>query len=84
VQVEIVTEQRPNVLAVPADAIVREGDAAFVFVAGADNKAHKRQVTLGLATPRDAQIVSGLQAGDKVIVQGQQGLPDGAAITTAS
>jgi RND family efflux transporter MFP subunit len=84
VQVEIVTEQRPNALAVPIDAIVRDGDAAFVFVAGGDNKAHKRQVTIGLTTPREAQIVSGVQAGDKVIVQGQQGLPDGAAITAAS
>jgi RND family efflux transporter MFP subunit len=84
VQVEIVIETRPNALAVPVDAIVREGDAAFVFVAGADNKAHKHQVTLGLTTPREVQIVSGVQAGDKVIVQGQHGLPDGAAITAAS
>ena len=84
VQIEIVAEQRPNALAVPQDAIVREGDAAFVFIAGADNKAHKQQVSLGLTTPRDAEIVGGLKAGDKVIVQGQQGLPDGAAITAAS
>jgi RND family efflux transporter MFP subunit len=81
VRVEIVAEQHPGALAVPVEAILHEDEDAFVMVAGADNKAHKRKVTLGLATPKMAEITAGLKAGDAVIVQGQQGLPDGAAIT---
>jgi RND family efflux transporter MFP subunit len=81
VRVEIVAEQHPNALAVPVDAIIHEDDNAFVMVAGADNKAHKRKVTVGIATAKLAEITGGLKAGDAVIVQGQQGLPDGAAIT---
>ena len=56
------------------------------MIAGGDNKAHKRTVTLGLTTHDRAQILTGLQAGDKVIVRGPDGfgaLPDGAAITVA-
>jgi RND family efflux transporter MFP subunit len=81
VRVEIVAEQRAAALAVPVEAIIREEDDTFVMVAGADNKAHKRKVTIGLTTPKQAEITGGLKAGEMVIVQGQQGLPDGAAIT---
>jgi RND family efflux transporter MFP subunit len=81
VRVEIVAEQRPNALAVPVEAIIHEDEDAFVMVAGADNKAHKRKVTIGITTPKLAEITGGLKAGEAVIVRGQQGLPDGAAIT---
>lgn len=83
VRVEIVAEQHPNALAVPADAVLHENDAAFVMVAGGDNKAHRRTVTLGLATPSQIEVTGGLEAGEAVITQGQQGLPDGAPITVA-
>jgi len=80
VRVEIVAEQHQNALAVPAAAVLREDEDAFVMIAGPDSKAHKRKVTLGLVTPKLAEIASGLKAGDAVIVKGHQGLPDGAAI----
>jgi RND family efflux transporter MFP subunit len=81
VRVDIVAEQHKNALAVPRDAVLREEEAAFVMIAGSDNKAHKRAVELGLTTPKDAEVVSGLKSGEAVIVQGHQGLPDGATLT---
>jgi RND family efflux transporter MFP subunit len=83
VRVDIVTAEHPNALAVPADAVLHEDDEAFVMVAGADNKAHKQKITTGLSTPKQIEVTAGLKAGDTVIVQGQQGLPDGAAITVS-
>ncbi len=80
VRVEIVAEQRPNALAVPVDAIIHEDDNAFVMIAGPDNKAHKRKITIGLTTQNQAEITGGVKAGEAVIVQGQAGLPDGAAV----
>jgi RND family efflux transporter MFP subunit len=80
VRVEIVAEQRANALAVPVDAIIHEDEKSFVMVAGADNKAHKREVTIGITTPKLAEITAGLKAGEAVIIEGQAGLPDGAAI----
>ncbi len=82
VRVEIVAETHHNVLAVPADAVIHEDEDAYVMVA-AGSKAQKRKVTLGLATPKLAEVTAGLKAGDAVIVKGQQGLPDGAAIAVA-
>ncbi len=53
----------------------------YVMVAGSDGKAHKHDVHVGLASGELVEITSGLAAGDQAIVRGQDGLPDGAAIT---
>jgi RND family efflux transporter MFP subunit len=80
VKVDITAETRPNVLTVPAAAVIRDGDETFVMVAGADNTAHKHPVKTGLVSAERVQILSGLAAGDQAIVRGQDGLPDHAAI----
>ncbi|HEY7475665.1 MAG TPA: efflux RND transporter periplasmic adaptor subunit [Vicinamibacterales bacterium] len=83
VTVEIISETRANVLVIPAVAVVREGDEAFVMVAGSDNKAHKHIVKTGLESRDRIEILSGLNAGQQVIVHGQDDLPDNAAITVS-
>jgi RND family efflux transporter MFP subunit len=80
VRVEIVAEQHPNVIAVPAIAVIHDDEDVFVMIAGPDKKAHKRKVTTGLSNPKLVEITSGVKAGEAVIVQGQQGLPDNADI----
>ena len=82
VRTDIVAEQRKDVIAVPAEAVLTEDEDSFVMVAAGD-KAQKRKITLGLKTPKQVEITSGLKAGEQVIVKGQQGLPDGAAIAVA-
>ena len=83
VRVDIVAEEHTNALAVPPIAVLHEDEETFVMVAGADNKAHKRKVTLGLTTANVAEVTGGLKPGEEVIVQGQQGLPDNAEIAKA-
>jgi multidrug efflux pump subunit AcrA (membrane-fusion protein) len=81
VQVEIDAEEHTNVVLVPAEAIVREGDETAVFVA-IGGKAQRRAVALGITDKDHAEIKSGVKAGDQVISNGQAGLPDGATVTT--
>jgi RND family efflux transporter MFP subunit len=83
VQVEIEAEEHRNVVLVPAVAVAREGDETAVFVA-AEGKAERRAVTLGLNDGAHVEIASGIKAGEKVIVDGQAGLPDGAAISVSN
>lgn len=82
VQVNIDAEEHTGVVVVRSVAIVREGEDTFVFVATGD-KAERRPVMLGLADEMRAEVTSGVTAGDPVIVEGQAGLPDGAAIVVA-
>ena len=69
------------VFLVPQQALQRDiGGEAFVFVVGAGNKAERRKV-LADRTYGDAWVVSsGLQPGDKVIMQGTNNLRSGAPI----
>ncbi len=51
-----------------------------VMLAGPDNKAVARPVTVGLVAGSEAEITSGLQPGDQLITTGAGLLTDGAAI----
>jgi RND family efflux transporter MFP subunit len=84
VQVDIVGEERPHALIVPVAALVSEENELFVMVVGEDNKAHKYPVAVGLSTRTLAEVTSGLKPGARVIVRGQNGLPEGAAVTVES
>ena len=83
VQVDIDAEQHTNVVLVPAVAIVREGEETGIFVVMGD-KAQRRPVQIGLTDGTDVEVVSGVKAGEMVIVEGQNGLPDAAKITIES
>jgi RND family efflux transporter MFP subunit len=80
VEVEIVGEEHKNALVIPAAALVTEEGEVFVMVAGPDDKAHKYPVAVGLSTRTQVEITSGLKEGDRVIIRGQAGLPEGAGV----
>jgi multidrug efflux pump subunit AcrA (membrane-fusion protein) len=86
VDVEIRGEEHPDAVLVPADAIVQEGAQSFLFVVegqkdGKDGqKARRREVRVGLIAGGRAEILSGVAAGEPVVVRGQTALPDGATV----
>jgi multidrug efflux pump subunit AcrA (membrane-fusion protein) len=77
VQVSIVAKTVKDALVIPAAALFKTADGAdYVMVAGSDGKAHQKIVKVGIRNGDDAQIASGLDAGEKVITAGGYGLPD--------
>jgi RND family efflux transporter MFP subunit len=81
VQAEIIGDSQTNVLAVPSLAVFHDGDQIFVVVAGEDGRARRQPVSTGIVTRDKTQIMSGLKAGDLVILSGADPVADGAAIT---
>jgi len=79
VTVNIVRETHPEALLLPREAVLRELQKAHVFVAE-DDIAEKRSVKLGLEEGGLIEVISGVEAGDQVIVAGQGGLKDGSAV----
>ena len=79
VTIDIVRKTHQKVVILPREAIVRELQNAYVFVANGD-VAEKRRVALGLEEDGRIEAVSGVDAGEQVIVAGQGGLKDGSAI----
>jgi RND family efflux transporter MFP subunit len=65
-----------NSLVLPQKAIVEN---KYVFLAQG-NKAEKREVTVGLQDTDLVEIISGVQEGDLVIIEGNFGLENGAEI----
>lgn len=80
-QLEIMSEERPNSLVIPSAAVLREGVDAYVMVAGDDGKAHRQSIAIGLVARERTQVVSGLKVGDKVILAGPEPVPEGALVT---
>ncbi len=82
VEVDIDAEERPNVVFIPPEALVRLGSETAVFVAAGD-RAERRVVTTGISDDRGVEITSNLRPGELVITRGQNGLADGARINVA-
>jgi len=60
-----------NAVVVPLEAIIRTGEQEQVFVQRDAGKFEPRKVTLGVEAGGLVQVVSGLQAGEKVVTSGQ-------------
>jgi membrane fusion protein, multidrug efflux system len=64
---------------VPEQALVPRGRDNFVFRI-VDGKAAMTRVELGLRRAGDVEVLSGLAAGDAIVVDGQLKLQDGTAV----
>lgn len=67
-------------LVVSERAVGTDQDKKFVFVVGDDNRASYRAVTLGAAVEGGRIVASGLDAGERVIVNGLQRVRPGARV----
>ena len=77
VQVEMVSGKVPNAIVVPASALLRSSQGeTSVMVVGADGRAHRQAVKIGVQQENYIQIASGLNVGATVITQGAYGLAD--------
>lgn len=68
-----------QVLAIPFAAVTESGQLQSVFVA-ADGVARTRLITLGDKSADQVEVLSGLTAGEKVVVPVPQNLTDGARV----
>ncbi|MCC2625387.1 MAG: hypothetical protein K0R14_1260 [Burkholderiales bacterium] len=66
-----------NTFAIPQSAVFRDNKGAFVYILGHNSKVEKRNVTPGMMTDTLWVINSGLNNGDKVIVDGGMKVKDG-------
>lgn len=69
----------PSQLAVPREAVVREGTQSYVFVRKVDDTFERRSVVLGQSDDVAVAILEGLVADDMVAVSGAQALQTGYA-----
>jgi len=70
-------ERKSSALVAPLQAVNQAGDHASILLVGADDTLQQRRVALGIVTASDAEILTGLQEGDRVVVSDRSGLKAG-------
>ncbi|MGC1649582.1 MAG: efflux RND transporter periplasmic adaptor subunit [Candidatus Sulfotelmatobacter sp.] len=70
-------EHKEDIPSVPLQAVNHEADKTTVFVVNAHDQIEDRPVSLGLQTASDAEVVSGLSAGEQVVISDRSGLKPG-------
>jgi membrane fusion protein (multidrug efflux system) len=83
VRVTLTGAQRPNAILVPQRAVLQGPQGRFVYVVNAQNQAESRPVVVGDWSGDSWLIDRGLQAGDKVIVDGVMKIGPGAPVRIA-
>ena len=76
--------ERAGALTVPDEAVVAEGDQAFVYRVGADSTVQRVPVTLGAREAARVEVSSGLVKGDRVVRAGHQKIYPGAKVMPVS
>jgi multidrug efflux system membrane fusion protein len=83
VNVKILVDTLSQAVLVPTPAVLSGAPGNYVYLANSDNTVSVRKVTLGPSDGADTAILSGLQVGDRVVVDGTDRLTEGAKISIA-
>jgi membrane fusion protein (multidrug efflux system) len=81
VRVVLEAEKPPTVIAISQAAVALDQAGSYVFVVNDKNVVEQRRVKTGPVRDGLMAIDSGLKAGDKVIIQGQQKVRPGMTVT---
>ena len=83
-KVKLYTSLYSGEIVVPSDAVVSDDEYSYVFVIDENSIAEKRNVKTGKLIDAKIQILEGLYAGEKVIVEGMLSVSDGIKVNDIS
>jgi membrane fusion protein, multidrug efflux system len=63
-------KERSQSLIIPEEAVILEKDKKFVLVVTAQNTVDKKEIVTGRRSPGKVEVISGLNAGQQVIIRG--------------
>ena len=78
--IEAELERRPEALVVPETAVVERGQLRGLYVVDADGVARLRWVRLGRTADARVEVISGLDAGERYVVEPPPGFSDGTPV----
>lgn len=76
----VLVGDQKNALLIPSKAIVAQLGEFYVYVIGDSSKVSQRKIKQGNTSGRFTSILSGLNDGDKIVVDGTQNLREGAKV----
>jgi multidrug efflux pump subunit AcrA (membrane-fusion protein) len=85
-KVRLITEEKENIVKIPASAMIQRFGEIYVFTAEADSAnpanyvARRRIITPGILIDNILEVQAGLSPDEEVIIRGQSLLEDGARV----
>jgi RND family efflux transporter MFP subunit len=79
-ELKVDTLSKQGILVIPVSAVVPKGGQQIVFVVDQDQRARETEVTTGIKNDNYIEILSGLQAGQEVIIKGNTLVSDGTLV----
>lgn len=73
-------ERKANVLTIPVQAVVRNGNQPTVLVVDNQNHVQLRNISLGLQGSTLVEVTGGLNEGERVIIGGQSNYQPGESV----
>jgi membrane fusion protein, multidrug efflux system len=80
VNMHLLVDTKHNLTIVPAPAIQRGPQGTYVYAVGSDNTVKIRPATIAQTTGNSVGLSSGVNAGDVVVIDGQDKLQDGSKV----
>ena len=76
-EVNLTLENKASVLAIPIQAVTRNGDEASVLIVNGQDRVEERKVKLGLEGTNQVEVLSGLLPQERVVVGSRSGFRPG-------
>lgn len=84
VNVRLRVQTRQDVLTLPVGAVQQNSQGAFVFLVSADQKVKIQPIQTGQRNQDVIEVISGLNQGDQVVLEGTDRLRDGSVVKIAN
>ncbi len=79
VNADIVLTQKDNIIKVPTE-IIRKGRRGLIVYTVSRNTAEEKRIKTGIETDTETEILSGLEVGDRIVIDGYQMLSNRAKV----
>jgi membrane fusion protein (multidrug efflux system) len=73
-------KNRSQSLIIPEEAVIQEKDKKFVLLVTPDKTVEKKEIVTGRRNPGKVEVISGLKAGQQVIIQGLTRVRPGSSV----
>jgi RND family efflux transporter MFP subunit len=78
-RIEVVLLEKPEVLAIPSNAVMENQGDRFVYLLEG-NKAARRPIVTGIEQDRFVEVKEGLKEGDQVVTRGQEAIRENTTV----
>lgn len=83
-KVKLFTNVYDTAVVIPASAVLEKSGKKYIYIVNSDNTVSEREVVLGNTVDNVVQLLSGVNEGEKMVVEGMRVLGNGSAVKDIS